>query len=230
MPNLLLLNFVSTLKHESLLEVRPYAHTHLHISLYTMLTQQQASANIESQRLHMNLPFPDINKSIFHYHHLIADNNHIKKGISPGDAINLVGQAECTWLLNKIITFTVDHTSAHIVYIDTNINQSSFTAKDHPQVHYFKNQNIIHCLDTFLSLHSDWHVLYVMWDGADDRDSKCLDILRQLQKKWSFILWTTTTKTDQDSFHFVDYKFQLTRGESLKMQLIWPMHMDVFNI
>jgi hypothetical protein len=177
----------------------------------------------------MNLPFPDINKSIFNYHHLISDeNNHIKKGISPGDAINLVGQSKCTWLLNEIINFTVDHTMAHVVYIDT--NNSQLPAKDHQQVHYFKNQDIVHCLDTFLSLHSDWHVLYIMWNGVGNRDDKYLRILRQLQKKWSFILWTTTEEDEEDNFQFIDYKFQLIQGESLEMQLIWPMHMDAFVI
>jgi hypothetical protein len=174
----------------------------------------------------MNLPFPAINKSIYHYHHLISDK-HIKKGISPGDAIGLIGKAECTWLLNEIIQFTVDHTSAHVVYIDTNENQSRLATKDHPQVHYFKNQDIIHCLDTFLTLHADWHVLYIMWDGVD---GKYLRILRQLQRKWSFILWTCTSKPVQDNFHSVDYLFQLTQDESLKMRLIWPMHMDAFII
>ncbi|CAO3610456.1 unnamed protein product [Mucor hiemalis] len=200
-----LLDFISKINHES--------------ALNTLAKVQK--------KIRVSTPIHGIQQSI------INSSGSTTMGLSPGDAINFIGISGSgkSYIMNQIATYTINHTSSHVIYIDLD-NRLTSTLIGDARFHLFKPLNIeeiIFSLEDWLEEHADIHVLWIMLDGIHIKQ-KYIELLRKLQKSWSFVLLTSTTaatKDFKDTSNLWDYRFTLLSNN--QMQLIWPMHMNAFT-
>lgn len=198
-------DFLSKIKHES--------------ALNTLAKAQK--------KIRVSTPIHGIQQSI------INISGSTTMGLSPGDAINFIGISGSgkSYLMNQIATYTINHTSSHVIYFDLD-NRFTSTLIGDARFHLFKPLNIeeiIFSLEVWLEDHAHIHVLWIMLDGIHIKH-KYIELLRKLQKRWSFVLLTSTTaatKDYNDTSGLWDYRFILLNNN--QMQLIWPMHMNAFT-
>ncbi|RCH97102.1 hypothetical protein CU098_007151 [Rhizopus stolonifer] len=190
-----LINFISDIKHQSLLEY---------------------SAQVENQAFDLPVCISAINTSV-------EACQEIKKGVSPGDAIELVGASEAakTWIMTQLAKYTLEKTHSHVLYID--LDGHFLMKQAEPRFHLFQPtsdrlQAFISSLDTWFEKNIHCHVLWVFVDGR----YHFMTQLRELQQKWAFVLMTTTSL-------MADYKFQVNH-DPLSIQLVWPMQLDVMLV
>lgn len=166
-----------------------------------------------------------------------------RKRVEPGDAIDLIGLSGSgkSYILHQIARNTIKYIKlAHIIYIDLDGRIDSSTlidVEDTTRFHLFQPQDpkyfIQFSLENWLKQHADIHVLWIMLDGSCD-DNEIILLLRKLQKKWAFILMTTTIGAYDTIDRSLDntmwnFRFLLsTSSQQQMMELVWPMHMDAF--
>ncbi|KAI8973932.1 hypothetical protein BDB01DRAFT_418712 [Pilobolus umbonatus] len=208
-----LLNFISTIQHQSCLN---------------LLSQEQKDECV-------SIPFDGIRDSIASYYNKIAGGSteeYNREGaIHPNDSIDLIGISGSgkTWIMTQIAQHTITVTDNHIIYIDLDGRFNHNILID-DRFHLFQPDSqsistLILGLEFWLEEHSEVNVSWLMVDGFSLLDSQLIHHIQYLQSKWSFVLLTSSTTTMTNSIW--NYRFEFNNQHQMK--LIWPMHSGYFS-
>ncbi|KAI8371043.1 hypothetical protein BD560DRAFT_423592 [Blakeslea trispora] len=198
-------NFISTIQHQSLLEV----------DQNDSMSYKHISSTIETEQFDLPI-LPALESSIE-----ICQ----EKGLSPGHTIELIGASEgaASYIMTQLAQHALKTTESHVIYLD--VAGHYRLEHDHRHFHLFYSKAFVYRLASWFESHADLHVGWIFVQGT--LESPLLTQLRKLQQKWAFVLVITSTSLSTHTSHF---RFQVIQEPTLGLKLIWPLQLETMAI
>ena len=154
----------------------------------------------------------------------IQASQGLKKGISPGHTIELVGASEgaASYIMTQLAHHALKTTESHVLYIDLE-GHYRLENDQFRRFHLFYGKALLYRLASWLEMHADIHVGWIFIQATSIESSQ-LAQLRKLQQKWAFVLVITTNTS------LAHFRFQVVETPQLGLRMIWPIQLDTVVI
>ncbi|KAI8149468.1 hypothetical protein BJV82DRAFT_124539 [Fennellomyces sp. T-0311] len=151
-----------------------------------------------------------------------------RNGVHFGETVNIYGPSGGgkTWAIKVLSEHALEHTNGSVICFDLDGRFVAGSLVANERFHLFQANNraqlvaTVQGLDTWLYRHTDELVTMVFIDGAAQLDNSLLETLKRWQRKWSFVMVTTSMEAhiNNTQYRFHVYK----RYNQVEMKLMWP--------